>query len=546
MPEDERERTGRRPWGAWAVVAVVLAGAIVAYARVRWPGYLPFGSDNDEYQLVGQALASFEAPLVAGVEGTKYPLGYPALLAVVEWLRLPVAPTALGFNLAALTATTALVAWVGGRGWPAASGTGSSARIEQPGAGLAAGAVVVTSVTVWDDVFSVMPELLLLAVVAAMVATLDAPLTRRRLGLLTALAVIAVLLKALAILLIVGGLAVVALLVWRDRQQDGPDLTGELARSAVTTGAARAEPGVTVTRVLRPAGWAVLVVVAGLLATIRLPDHTTGYVATFFLEDPFDASLGRLGPLGLIGRTIEDLPNTVANFGRSLLRFEADEPVVIVIAVVGFGLGVVGAWWMHRRGPLAPFLLGALVAYTAGMALWPYRSSRFGMPLVPIAALGAAFVVRWLAERVPARQRGVQRIVGLVLGGLLLAGLVADSWTTVVERGEQAEETLERQYAALDALSAWADDHLDADEQVISFDYRELAHHLDRDIAALPYTDDTAVLDELVTAADADVVMKIDIHWARNRQLGRLVDAEPDRYEQVLDGDGYGVWRVGG
>ena len=524
----------------------VLGAAIVAYASVRWPGYLPFGSDNDEYQLVGQALASFDAPLVAGVEGTKYPLGYPAVLAVFEWLGLPVVPTALGFNLAALTVTTAIVAWVGGRGWPAATGAVSSARTEQPGAGLAAGAVVVTSVTVWDDVFSVMPELLLLAVVASMVATLDAPLTRRRLGLLTALAVIAVLLKTLAILLIVGGLAVLALLVWRDQQQDGPALTGELARSGAPNALARAEPGVTMARVLRPAGWAVLVVLAGLLATIRLPEHTTGYVATFFLEDPFDASQGQLGPLGLLGRAIEDLPNTIANFGRSLLRFEADEPVVIAIAVVGFGLGVVGAWWLRRGGPLAPFVLGALVAYTAGMAVWPYRSSRFGMPLVPIAALGAAFLVRWLSDRAPTRQRGVHRIVGLVLGGLLLAGLMADSWTTVVERGEQAGETLQRQYAALDELAAWADEHLDADDQVISFDYRELAHHLDRDVAALPYTDDAAVLDRIVTDTGADVVMKIDVHWARNRQLGRLLEAEPDRYEQVLGGDGYGVWRVGG
>ncbi len=508
---------------AWAVVAVVLLAVIVAYARARWPGYLPLGSDNDEYQLVGQQLAAFEAPVVAGVEGTKYPLGYPAVLAVLQWLRLPVAPVALGLNLVAIGVTTGLVAWVAGR---------SAGRLSaSPGAALAAGGVVAASVSVWNDAYSVMPEMLTLALVAGMVAVVASAadgLTPRRLVWLTVLAVIAVTMKTLAVVLVLGGCTLLAVrAVWRGTTMGSP------------------------WRMLQPAGWAVAVVLAGMAVTRSLPEHTTGYVATFFLRDPFDASQGRLGPVGLLQRAWSELGVTLADLGRPIAMIDASEEVAGVIAVVGLVLGVIGAWRLRPGGPLGAFAGGAVLAYAVAMALWPYHSSRFGVPLVPIAALGVGWLVRVVSDRLASVSLGegwsgvvVSRVVGLLAGGVVVGALVATSFGGAVSRGEDASERLAMQHAALERLEEWAGESLGPEDEVVSFDYREVSRRLDREVQPLAYTSDVAALRAMV--GDTDWIVMVDFHHTRNRQLELLLEAEPERYEQVLSGEGLGVWRVVG
>ena len=503
----------------WVVVVVVLAGVAVAFAVARWPGWLPIGSDNDEYQLVGSALAAFEPPVVAGVEGTKYPLGYPFLLAVFEWLRLPVAPAAIALNLVSVAVTAGLVAWVAGRATPTTPAS--------PGAALAAGGVVVSSVAVWDDAFSVMPEMLTLAVMAAMLAVIavDHPEDLGpRLRILTVLAVAAVLLKTLAALVLVGGVILVALWsLWvRDR--------------AAARGWGADAPGAL--RPLVPAAWATVVVLAGMLLMRPFPEHTTGYVATFFLQDPFDASQGRLGPMGIIERAIADVPATLANFGRAVTVVDATREVGVAVALVALGIGLVGAWRLRPRGPLGPFALGAVLAYTVGISVWPYYSLRFGVPLVPVSALGAGWLVRVLTDRIRSP------LAGPLVGAAMVATLVATSLPAAVERGVAAEERLARQHAALEVLEGWATAELDAAQQLVSFDYREVAHHLDREVAPLAYTEDPEVLWSMVAQVDADAVVMVDIHHARNRQLRMLLDAYPDRFEPALEGDGVGAWRV--
>ncbi len=511
---------------AWVVVAVVLLAVIVAYARARWPGYLPLGSDNDEYQLVGQQLARLDAPIVAGVEGTKYPLGYPAVLAVLQWLRLPVAAVALALNLVAIGIATGLAAWVAGRR------TGELPA--NPGAALADGGVVAASAGVWNDAYSVMPEMLTLALVAGMVAVVAGGLTPRRLLWLTVLAVVAVTMKTLAVVVVLGGCTLLAVrALWRGA---GPAIGPDPAGSPW--------------RMLQPAGWAVAVVLAGMAVTRSLPEHTTGYVATFFLRDPFDASQGRLGLVGLLGRAWSELGVTLADLGRAIALIDASVEVAGVIAVVGLLVGVIGAWRLRRGGPLGAFAGGAVLAYAAAMALWPYHSSRFGIPLLPIAAVGAGWLVRVVSDRwvglLPDRGGGVvvQRVSGLLAGGAVVLALIVTSWSGVVSRGDDASERLAMQHAALERLEEWADASLGADEEIVSFDYREVSRRLDRDVQPLAYTSDPAALRAMV--GDADVIVMVDFHHTRNRQLELLLQAEPERYEQVLTGEGLGVWRIVG
>ena len=506
---------------AWSLVAVALSVIGGLYAWARWPGWLPVGSDNDEYQLAGEALASFELPLIAGVEGTKYPLGYPSVLAVLEWLRLPVAPAALVLNLVALAVTVALVARLAGRAAVDAP--------TNPGAGLAAGALVVTSVSVWNDAYSVMPELALLLVVAGLLTSLEAALAGRRLLAVTALAVTAVLLKTLAVLIVVGGLGLLWLVAHRR-----PDLLGQQRSDSGWSDRLRA-------RALIPAAAAVAAVLAGMAVVRSLPAHTTGYLATFRLRDPFDASLGELGPLGLVARSIADVPATLTDLGRAIALIDADTAVAVTVATLGLSLGIVAAHRLRPGLPLGPFAAGAVLAYTLGMVAWPYHSSRFGIPLVPIAALGVGWLVRVATDGRLDEDTAGHRWTSTAVGMAVAVVLVATSWGAVVDRGESAAERLATQHAALDQLEAFAEEELEG-AQLVSFDYREVARHLDRPVRPLSYTTDTSTLLEQV--GDADALVMVDIHGTRNRQLRLLLEAEPERFTPLLEDDGLAVYRV--
>jgi hypothetical protein len=516
----------------WAVVTAVLLVIVAVYARARWPGFLPLGSDNDEYQLAGQALAAFEAPLIAGTEGTKYPLGYPALLAVLQWVGLPVAPAALALNLVAVAATVGLLAHLAGRA------TASSPA--SPGAALATGAVLATSVSVWNDVYSVMPEMALLVTVAAMLTTLQQPLVGRRLVTFVVLAVIAVLFKTLAILLLLGGCGLVWLLAHR---------RGGL----VTDDAAPADTARTRARAMLPAGAALATALVGLLVGRTLPEHTTGYVATFALEDPFDASLGRLGPVGLLRRSLADVPDTLTDLGRAIALIDAGTAVAVSVAVLGLMLGVVAAHRLRPGSPLGAFTAGAALAYAIGMTTWPFHSSRFGIPLVPIAALGAGWLVRLATDHLSERRSGTdadvdarvdaarQRWASLAVGGVITALLVATSAAAVVDRGEAGAERLAQQHAAMDRLETLVAQELEG-ERLVSFDYREVAHRLDRPVAPLSYTTDTrALLDQV---GDAEAVVMVDFNARRNGQLALLIEAYPERFDPLLEDAHVAVYRV--
>jgi hypothetical protein len=491
----------------WVVVAVTLLAVGVVYARVRWPGLLPVGSDNDEYQLAAQALARFEAPVIAGVEGTKYPLGYPLLLAGLERLGLPMARAALALNLVALGATVAMIATLAGRA--------TATRPASPGAALAGGAVVITSVSVWNDVYSVMPELVLLTVVAGILLTLERPLSRRRLVVLTLLAMVAVALKTLAVLLVVGGCA----LWWLASRRDA-GVAPVVARPGVAT--------------LVPAVGAVAVVLAGMALMRPLPEHTTGYLATFPLVDPNDASLGRAGPFELVTRTVGNVPEALADLGRAIAFIDAPTGLAAVVAIVGLSLGGFAAFRLRPGTAFGPFVAGMTLLYALGMAAWPYHSSRFGIPLVPVAALGVAWVVRTVVAR---------GWPSVALGAVVLAMLTVSSYPALVDRSEAGREALAGHHAGLEELDRWASEELSPDDRLVSFDYREISHQLDRRVDPISYTTDPAAL--LAQVDHADLLIVMDIHPRRSSQAQTLLDAYPDRFEEAaLEASDVDVYRI--
>lgn len=466
----------------WVTVIVIIA----VYAWLRAPGIVAIGSDNDEYQLVAKALMGGDAPIVAGVEGTKYPLGYPALLALFMLARIPLYAGTVALNVVALVTAAVLTATIvvrtPGKTAPAFT------------AGLAAAALIVTSRTVWQDMFSTMPEILLLAVIAGVLAAVNMQDSTKRTVVLTVLCVVAVLLKTLALPLILGGFGI----IWLFQRH---------------------------IRVLIPPVAATATAVAGMLWMRRYPSHTTGYVDTFLLNDPDDAALGSITATGVIERTIRQIPDALRDIGYAIGPPTTSRMVAIIIAIVTLAIGVWAAKQLGRNRQLGQFALGAVIAYTVAMALWPYNSPRFGMPLVPIAALGAGWLIRTIATKLK------RPAVTVTLVTALLIGLVGTSITGVRDDGESQRQLFPTQHAARDAVVDWIEANAPT-AKLVSFDYREIANRTDGTVHPIGYTSDPAALRAQLDDADLLIVMRF--YGKRTRQAQVLLDTYPGMFTEVF------------
>jgi len=134
------------------------------------------------------------------------------------------------------------------------------------------------------------------------------------------------------------------------------------------------------------------------------------YVSEFWLVDPYQPSLGRVGLLGLAQRAGTNL---VAYVGTHLPGgiVGTHGPVVSLLGITLVVLGVGG--WVHalrkRVGPAELFL----PLYAALILLWPvvWSGDRFALPLYPLLLVYAARLVR---EWMPRFGRVTPRVVGIV------------------------------------------------------------------------------------------------------------------------------------
>lgn len=470
--------------------AVLFAVGILAitavYAWLRSPGMIAVGSDNDEYQLVAKALMRFDPPVVAGVEGTKYPLLYPAILALMMSVRIPLNGGVIALNLMAVLIAAGGVAWLVGR-----SRRGVTVSFA---AAFGAAAVVLTSRAVWTDMFSTMPEILLLAVIAVMLLAIDEAPSARRTIVLSVLAVAAVSLKTLALPLILGGFGI----MW-------------LSDRRVST--------------VIPAIAATVTALIGMLAMRAYPPHTTGYVETFFLVDPDDAAAGSISAMGVVERTFRQIPDALRDLGQAFLSWPVDRIVSITVALVALAIGVQAARLLGRTATLGQFAFGAVIAYTVAMALWPYNAPRFGLPLLPVAALGVGWLLR-AADRWMGGRAAV-----MVLSALMTTALIATSVTVVRDDGASARNVIPAQHAALDAVSNWIETNA-PEARLVSFDYREIANRIDRTVQPIGYTSDpTALRGQL---GDADLLIVMGFYGKRNRQAEVLLDTYPQLFTEMF------------
>lgn len=565
-PSVVRRPSSARPLAVAAGVVAVTA-ILVASAWLRWSGQLPLGSDNDEYLLVAGQLRWFEPPTVAGVEGTKYPLGYPALLAVIGALGLPVAQTAMVINVLAIALTAAAAA--------------QTVRVLRLGglATFAAAAYVAAAPALWSSAYSVMPDVLLVLVVATTVGHLARTRTGADVVLLGVLVAIAAALKSVG-LLVGFGLAAGLLFVPRLRLWAWvPALAG-----AAVTAATMAIVG-------------------------RYPEHTTGYAATFWLSDPYDASQGTVSAGDAARRITTRAGLWFQDLGEAVVGIHAPTAAAIAITVVllvlavgayataylrrarptaGAGTSVrswaraVGDSWatgsadahsVHTveegavgppdRGSLRSWspvgdrasrtlqltpipppagrravwpLLGFLAVYFLGLLVWPYESYRFGLPVLPVAAVGVALVASWLSRL---------RIVGTAI---VVAALAAFTWWGGVWLASEAEADatdLAEVHAAMDDLATWIRQEVPPTDTLVSFDYREVARATDRTVLPLAYTSDMEALRDASIGEGADYLVVIrDLYPRRERLAYRLIAAYPDAFRIVYDRPRVEIYRI--
>jgi hypothetical protein len=451
---------------------------------LRWSGTPPFGSDFDEYRLVAEELLDSGRPLVAGVEATKYPLGYPLILAAFDVLGLPVTGTAMALNLALVAALGAVVvglAWSAGRrGVPA----------------VPAAVYAVGGAGVWGSVYVVMPDLGFLVLAGLVLWRTSRLASSGHVWILTGLVAGATLLKSTGLLL---GLAAGVAVLFGDRA------VRRLAWVPVAAGV-----GLT-----------------GLMAAINAPypEHTTGYARTFFLVQATDAAQGEASVLDIAGRLVDRADLVLRDVGFALVGLQVPTPWSWLI---GLGLVAAGAWALRRPPARRAYVLAFLVLWLPAMALWPYSSVRFQLPLVPLAAMG----VGWLAAE------AVRRLgrTGAVAAVAVLAVYLANS--AVELRREAAAEAARVGVVAADTeeMVRWGETHIPEGEAVASLAYREVAYRLDRPVVALGYTTDMDELWELAAAGDARwLVVMPSLYGSRGAIENRLVATFADRLRLAHD-----------
>jgi hypothetical protein len=506
--------------GGWQrrdrIALLAVAVAVGVLAVLRWAGPEPFGSDNDEYRLLARSLWEDGSLLVAGVEGSKYPVGYAFLLGALGRLGLPLTTSALVLNGVLVLVAVAL--------------TFVAARRLGLLAGLTAAAVLALSAELWDSYYAVMPDVALVAVVIGAFTWLLRTPGRSDVLVLCAFAGTATLLKTLGITL---GVALGAALLTRPgarRWAWAPPLT------------------------------AVAVAGAQALAAARYPPAVTGYAQTFWLVDPGDAAQGRIGLAGLPARMWEQLPQALAEPGRALLGQSVLGQGVLGQGVPGQGLAGQGL----ATGVAAVLVLALLVAagvalprwrlpllalwlsHTVLLSAWNFRGDRFGLPLIPLAAVGAGAVVAgiaWLCARV-LRERTAVGLTGFV-AAVTLSAYAGAAVPALRDAAAADRATYGRFLAASAELAAWAAANIAADEQIASVDYREISYRLDRPVLPVRYDRTPEVLLADTAGAGAEWFVSLRGLYGRREGLAdTLVGAYPDRFAPVWSNGTIDVYRV--
>ena len=471
----------------------VVAAVFIAFAVVRWTGVLPFGTDNDEYPLVARALLETGRPVVGGVEATKYPLGYPLLLALLELLRLP-ALSAVVLNFALVAATVAVVV-------KALQVTRHSGFAK-----LAAAIYVVANASLWGSTASFMPDTLITFLSALLLYSVVRLRSVSDVAIVGVVGFVATSVKSVGVLL--AGAASLAVLLG-DKA---------LRRWFLLPGAA-----------------GVLALLVHALVVRPYPEATTGYGRVFWLVDPYDAAQGQATTGQLLARLWTRWDVVLGDWGKAVVDPELSRNLAIVLSLV---LLAAGTWALRERWAYGA---GLVAIYGVGLAMWPFSSPRFGMPMIPLAALGVA----QLAQAAAASRHRIARpaVVAVVVAALGVHGIT--SWLYIVDGAASEARTFTALHATAAEAAHWAEHNIPRDEVIASPAYREFTERMGgRRILPVGYTTDPEALWAQTGGAGAQWFVNTE-QYPRRARVGKvLVRAYRDRFEKVFDNEQVVIYRI--
>jgi len=127
-----------------------------------------------------------------------------------------------------------------------------------------------------------------------------------------------------------------------------------------------------------------------------------GYTGEFWMVNPYQPDLGRIGFLGLFGRLGE---NTVQYVGTHLpVALVGTWPLAWLLGVLLLGFALVG--WGRRLSELTVTEL-FVPLYFGLVLLWPpvWSGDRFALPLLPFLVYYAGDTVAWLVRKTPMTPR---------------------------------------------------------------------------------------------------------------------------------------------
>jgi hypothetical protein len=505
----------------WVALGVVLTiGGVLAF--LRYSGQPPFGSDYDEYRLVARTILEQGVPTVDGIEATKYPIGYPIILGVAGKSGFPIVWVGVGFNLL-LTAATAVLAWGTARTLGAEFDRSDEFKWLPAAMGIVAALLVVASPWPWRASYGLTPDVILMFITASAFAWfLRLPSVQwrgdcRKLSAkefepgpwtvagLTGIGVVAAVMKTAG--LILAGAAALALLGYPQVRR----------------------------WFWLPVGSAFAVTALQHFWKLEYSEHTTGYLATFWLRDPYDASEGEIVVAELPTRMFDQSWSVLVDLGRASLGPHVD-PTLAVIVMLVF-LGVLIASVRGRRWIVVAYLIGTVLVLMA----WPFRSPRFGLPLIPLVAVGGGMLLGWIWLWMP---RTIVGVVTFATVGLLGVHLVG-SGRHLVNEARMENARLAPLQTGVAQATEWIAEHVPPNDDIASFSYRELAFRGVRNVLPVGYTSNGDRLWAMTGGRGAEWFVMLRGHSPRREFLGQLlVDHNPGKFELVFENEAVYIYRI--
>ena len=155
------------------------------------------------------------------------------------------------------------------------------------------------------------------------------------------------------------------------------------------------------------------------------------YVSEFWMIDPYQPELGRVGLAGLVQRVVENAGSYMtAHVPIGLTGLRAG----VLVSLLGVVLFALAGWGWARRLRQRPGVAELFVPMYLGLILlWPqvWSGDRFALPLLPLLLFYSGEVVLHLTERVPAHARKL--VLGATVAVLAFPALA--SWSRDVRIG---------------------------------------------------------------------------------------------------------------